>query len=96
MNVDGKPINYDAENLIPAYMRYGVKMYIEQRIQGGSFLHAVLCNDLMRAASAADDINRHKLFDYILWLHNYAPPACYGDREKVRAWLDGGREVEER
>ncbi|MFQ5787384.1 MAG: hypothetical protein ACE5H1_05330 [Thermodesulfobacteriota bacterium] len=87
--VDGSPINYDADNLLPTYMRDEMKLYIEHRIPPGDFLAAVLSNDLIRSAIMADDINRRCLFEYIVWLRNYAPPKCYGSYEKVKEWLSG-------
>jgi len=94
IKVDGKPIDYDADNLLPKHMREGMKRYIEDRRPTGSFLTAVLSNDLMNTLRCADDINRHCLFNYAMWLHNYAPPECYGSPEKVRAWLYDGEGTE--
>jgi hypothetical protein len=86
--VDGRPIDYDAGGLIPQHMRGAMQRYIENRIPPGSFLTAVLANDLMGALRRADHINRECLHDYGMWLANYAPPACYGSPEAVRAWLN--------
>lgn len=85
--VDGSSIDYAAGDLLPEHMRGGMQRYIENRIEPGSFLKAVLCNDLMEAMGWADDINRHRVFGICMWLYNYAPPACYGSPENVRAWL---------
>lgn len=89
ITVNGLSINYDAENLLPEHMRGCMRRYIEERRQPGSFLTSVLASDLMQAAAVADDINRQRLFDYANWLHNYAPPECYGSYNKVDAWLRG-------
>ncbi|KKM04797.1 hypothetical protein LCGC14_1760650 [marine sediment metagenome] len=85
--VNGQPIDYAAKDLLPGHMRDGMRLYIENRIPPGSFLMAVLSNDLMDACCRADDINRHRLFDFCMWLYNHAPPACFGSRENVAAWL---------
>lgn len=77
-------LNY---NRIPEHMRDGMRLYIENGIEPGSFLRAVLENDLMEACSRADDINRHRLFDFAWFLYNGAPCECYGSPENVRAWL---------
>ena len=87
ITVDGRPVNYDAGELLPKHMRGAMQRYIENRIPPGSFLTAVLANDLMHALRCADDINSRRLRDYGMWLANYAPPACYGSPEAVRAWL---------
>lgn len=64
-----------------------MKLYIENGIEPGSFLTAVLENDLMEAFGRADDINRERLFDYCSFLYNEAPPACFGSKEKVKLWI---------
>lgn len=87
--VNGSPVDYDAGNLLPEHMRDGMKLYIEHRIPPGSFLMAVLENDMMGALSRADHINQNRLHDYAVWLSNCAPSECYGSPEIVKAWLDG-------
>ena len=89
ITVNGRAIDYDAGDYLPGHMRGAMKRYIENRIPPGSFLTAVLSNDLMEACGRADDINRHALFDYCTWLFNYAPRGCYGSPQAVAAWLCG-------
>lgn len=60
--------------------------YVEHGIEPGSFLKAVLCNDLTDACGRADVYNRRKLFEYIEWLYNEAPAECWGSEEKVLNW----------
>ena len=79
--------NYD---LLPEHMQDGMRLYIERGVEPGSFITAVLCNDLMGALGKADDINRHRLFDYGLFLYNEVPSSCFGSREKVAAWVARG------
>ena len=81
--------NYD---LVPvAHMADGMRRYIEDRTQPGRFLTALLCNDLIGAASAADEGNRDYLFEWAAWLYNNAPPACFGSEAKLVAWTTGAR-----
>lgn len=83
--VNGLPVQYDNApnpNMVPGLIRY-----IEAGVAPGAFMLGVLRNDLMEACRQADDINQRLLFDWALWLHNYAPPGCYGSREKVDNWL---------
>ena len=79
--------NYE---ILPEHMQDGMRLYIERGIEGGGFLTAVLCNDLMGALGKADSINRHALFDYGNFLYNEAPASCYGSPEKVAAWVARG------
>lgn len=76
--------------LLPEHMRDAMKRYIERGIPGGSFLNAVLCNDLMGALGRADEVNRERLLDYGNFLYNEAPATCYGSRENVSAWIAHG------
>ena len=85
--VDGKPIDYEARDLIPEYMRGAMERYMEHGIEPGSFLMAVLSNDLLDASSLADDFNRHRLFDYCVWLIDFAPVSSYGSPEIVKRWM---------
>lgn len=81
--VDGEPIRYDlAPNLADGLCRY-----IESGVPTGSFLRAVLENDLREACWRADATNRLLLWEFVCWLHNHAPRDCWGSREKVDAWL---------
>jgi len=56
----------------------------------GSFLQAVLSNDLVEACNRADHQNQRALYDYVYVLYNAMPSAAWGSPEKVRAWIDAG------
>jgi hypothetical protein len=75
-----------AESNIPPYMHGGIVRWIENAIPPGSFLTAVLCNDLREACACADDANRYLLFEYVKWLHNHAPCECWGSSESFNTW----------
>lgn len=78
-------------SLIPEHMHDGVQRYIEHGILPGSFLYAVLCNDLTEAVMNADSINANHLVGYIKFLSAYCPSECWGTPERVAAWhLNGG------
>lgn len=74
-------------HLIPEHCREGMQRYIEQGILPGDFLRAIICNDLVEAASRADIINRYRLYDYAGFLFQ-APSGCWGSEEKMQAWHD--------
>ena len=78
-----------AKEMLPDYMVGGLVRYFNNRIPPGSFLTAVLSNDLMEAASCADDNNRQYLFQYCMLLYNNAPgrPNGWGSPEAVATWL---------
>lgn len=81
--VDGIPVRYDlAPNLAD-----NLERYIEHGVPTGSFLRALLENNLRESCWRADKANRLLLWEYVCWLHHYAPQDCWGSPEKVKAWL---------
>ena len=67
--------------------------YAELRIQPGSFLTAVLENNLAEALLTADDESLAALPEINRLIARRLPALCYGSREKVKAWLDSERDV---
>lgn len=81
-------IDYDSVPV--SYMADGMRRWIEHGILPGSFLQALLRNDLRNAVGRADGQNIEALAAWVRWLYNYAPSACWGSMVKVQAWEDGG------
>jgi hypothetical protein len=76
---------------LPSHMREAAQLYIEHGVEPGSFLRAVLENNLCEAASRADATNLIFLHDYAWWLYNDIPASAWGSPAKVSAWiLEGG------
>ena len=73
---------------LPPRTREGLLAYIRWGIPPGSFLQALLSNDLLEACRRADPDNRAHLFDFVFVLDNYAPMGAYGSRAHVRAWIE--------
>ena len=71
---------------LPSGMHGALVRWIEHGLAPGDFLTAILSNDLRGACERADDTNRHFLFEYVFWLYNHAPAACWGSPERFRAW----------
>lgn len=74
-------------SLIPEHMIGGLRRYIEDGIKPGTFLCAVLRNDLRRAVEHADNTNIHCLQDYIRFLYNYAPTGSWGSPDEFDEWV---------
>ena len=85
-------INFDDK--IPPHTQPGLELYLEERIEPGGFLRAVLENNLREAMGRADQINRYALFDIVSWLFTNAPSASWGSPEKVATWLAGRKKDE--
>lgn len=75
---------------IPSHMRDGARRYIERGIPPGSFLEAVISNDLKGAFGKADDMNRACMFEWVCFFYNEAPTACWGSPEHFAAWIARG------
>jgi len=73
---------------IPEHCRGGLAAYLQWGQPVGSFLTAVLRNDLISAVLRADDKNVVRLHHYAAFLHAFADPRSYGSEEAVAAWLD--------
>lgn len=76
----------DAFSFVPHHTRETLINYIENRLPTGSFVNAVLTNDLTGAFGQADHINTKHIGSIVAWLYNFAPSNCWGSPEKVKAW----------
>jgi hypothetical protein len=69
----------------------GIKRYVNDHTPTGSFLHAVLTNNLKEAFSRADDENLNNMFAIVHYCYDHLPSICWGSEEKVAAWIEEGR-----
>ena len=76
-------VNYDK---LPKSLQGGAQRYIERGIIPGSFLRAVISNNLVEAVARADDNNLPRLKEIVLWWYNEAPGGCWGSEQKMEAW----------
>ncbi|MFN3650046.1 MAG: hypothetical protein ACK47B_10750 [Armatimonadota bacterium] len=89
---DGKLSSYYTDN-IPARLIESLEAYITERRPTGSFLRAVLHNDLRESVGRADPQSLAALPHLVSLLYTQAPAPCWGSPEAVEAWLAGGEEV---
>jgi hypothetical protein len=75
------------EPFLPEHMRDAMARYIEDRIEPGKFLYAVLSNDLKTAVGAADHINLEYLTNIVSYCYNEIPGNAWGSEERVEQWL---------
>lgn len=70
-------------------MHDGIIGYIthEHRFTG-DFLRALLSNNLCEAVVRGDENNQAALVDWVRFLYNEVPSACWGSPAKVDAWLE--------
>ena len=73
--------------MIPEHLKAALDRYVNHKIRPGSFLEAVLSNDLFDAIGRADNVSRACLFDICKYVYNELPGDCWGSREIVERWL---------
>ncbi len=69
--------------------RGSLKRYMENRIETGGALRAILENDLFGAMSRLDSAHRDALHSTVKWIYNQLPVGAYGTKKKVEVWLNG-------
>lgn len=72
---------------VPQHLLAALRRYAINHEPTGSFLHAVLANDLMRAVAHADEYSTAALSAIVAYVFNCLPMACWGSPENVREWL---------
>ena len=72
---------------IPQHMTGALYRYVEHGIGPGSFLTAVLCNDLKQAIQCADIKNIQCLKEWAQVMTWCVPAECQGSAELVKDWL---------
>ena len=76
-------------SIIPEHMHAGVRRYIETGSRTGSFLNALLSNDLMDALGRAAPDNLAAMANWMRFLHQM-PFNSYGSPAAVAAWREAG------
>ena len=76
------------EFYIPDRMMDGINRYIEHGTKPGSFLEAIITNDLGSAVANADDENIGNIPAYVAYFYNHTPQNCWGNAEKMHNWMD--------
>jgi hypothetical protein len=69
-----------------AYMKDGLQRWVEKGIYPGSFLTAVLENNLFDAVGRADATNINLIKEWVVFIYNELPSGCYGSRETMEHW----------
>jgi hypothetical protein len=77
---------------IPERFQEGIANYYVFGIKPGSFLAAVLANDLQEAFARADTTSVHELPGIVSWLYNYAPASSRGSWAALATWMHHRKE----
>jgi len=71
---------------VPEHLRAGLVRYVADGILPGSFLQAVLVNDLTQAVLRADPSSLAGLSALVTLLVDHVPAVAWGSRTAVLAW----------
>lgn len=71
----------------PVYVVDGLVLYLSVGLPPGSFLRAVLENDLRGAVRCADLTSERATFAIVRWLYEWAPARSWGSQELVIHWM---------
>jgi hypothetical protein len=76
---------------VPEHLVEGLALYVAHGFRPGSFLQAVLANDLMDAVNRGDEDSRAGLVALCVFISHALPAQCHGSRERVAAWIEAQR-----
>lgn len=71
---------------IPPETMASLMRWISNATPIGSFVSAVVSNDLREAFGRADEGNRAAMFEIVSWLYNNAPMECWGSPACLDTW----------
>jgi hypothetical protein len=71
---------------VPEHTMQALDLYVTRGIMPGSFLTAVLCNDLAGAFGKADVYNIANMYAIVKHIYNKIPACAWGSQEKVNAF----------
>lgn len=74
--------------MIPEYTKQEIDRWVSHGTPDGSFVMAVLENDLRGAIFSADGDNCKNLKDVVKYVMWEIPAVCWGSKEAVRDWPD--------
>lgn len=73
-------------------MVQAINDYIKNHIPVGSFLQAVICNNLAEAVGQADQDNLQNLPAFVNYFYNIAPSICWKSLESYNSWINKKRD----
>jgi len=87
----GRSVMYETRGKhIPERMMPGIENYIKHGVIPGTFLQAVICNNLKEAFMFADDENFENLAAYAGYFYNEVPSNAWGSNKRMLQWAEDG------
>lgn len=77
------------EDGCPEHLAESLRAYLEHGRPLGSFLEAVVSNDLIDAVARADSVNMRLLPEIVAFVYTHFPArgVCHGSREIYATWV---------
>lgn len=85
--------NIGETQTLPRDTKHQIDLYVDNGVPTGSFLYAVLSNNLMEAFMKADEYNKAGLELICEYIQHFTPVLCHGSPERVRKWQELHRNV---
>ena len=85
-----EPVESLARRWVPKHLLSCLDRYVEHGTDPGSFLRAVLENDLFAAMRSAHPATVHASKDLVKYISAELPCACYGSKRAVADWVRYG------
>jgi len=83
------------EFYIRPQMMGAIRRYIDEGLEPGDFLTAVICNDLAEACGRADEENLRNLPAFVAYFYNEAARGSWGSKERMAYWVEKKRKERE-
>lgn len=80
----------------PSHVVGGLALYLGVGIRPGSYLNAVLENNLVECVRRADPLSEKATFAIVRWLVTYAPAVAWGSPVYVTEWIEQHRQARQR
>jgi hypothetical protein len=90
-----KKFEWDFFSKVPDHTQGALTRYFLYAIEPGSFLQAVLSNDLYSSVARADNFNQPALADIVKWLIDNAPDGSWGHSDYYKEWIAKGPAYEQ-
>ena len=72
---------------MPNRLREAIIRYVDNGMPTGSFLEAVLRNNLFKACKSADSESQEKLFQITYFILHVVPVVCRGSKNEFNTWI---------
>ena len=84
--IDTEKLDFVGYENIPLHTQAELKRWVENGYYPGSFLSAVLCNDLFGAINRADYENLKMIPAIVQFIYNRVPSECWGNAAIMREY----------